>query len=88
MGQHDRTCVRCARSCAMYVQTDIYICIYTYIYIYIYICIYMYIYIYIYIYIYMYIYANIAESEIDRDYKPRYAHTARQLLHSRQYHPF
>ena len=36
----------------------------------------------------MYIYANIAESEIDRDYKPRYAHTARQLLHSRQYHPF
>ena len=29
-GRHDRTCVRCPRSCAMHVQTDIYIYIYIY----------------------------------------------------------
>ena len=33
----------------------------------------------IYIYIYIYIYTNIAESQIERDYWPRYAHAARQL---------
>ena len=30
------------------------------------------------IYIYIYIYTNIAESRIERDYWPRYAHAARQ----------
>ena len=36
IGRRDRTCVRCARSCAMHMQTDIYMymCIYIYIYIY------------------------------------------------------
>ena len=37
MHNGDRTCVRCARSGAMHVQTDIYIYICVYIYIYIYI---------------------------------------------------
>ena len=32
-----------------------------------------------YIYIYIYIYTNIAESLIERDYWPRYAHAAWQL---------
>ena len=32
------------------------------------------------IYIYIYIYTNIAESRIERDYWPRYAHAARQTL--------
>ena len=32
IGRHDRTCVRCARSCTIHVQTDIYIYIYIYIY--------------------------------------------------------
>ena len=31
-GRRDRTCIRCARSCVMHVQTDIYIYIYIYIY--------------------------------------------------------
>ena len=35
IGRRDRTCVRCAWSCAMHVQTDIHTYIYIYIYVYI-----------------------------------------------------
>ena len=34
----------------------------------------------LFIYIYIYIYTNIAESRIERDYWPRYAHAARQMM--------